>query len=113
MCRSVIGAERNKIFRIHAVIGWIALFVLESEEVAADLPCRVYLLIWCLRDTNMLPESITKPVSDSVIRGNRITRKLRGKLSPAQRAKAMSDLRKARKCLVLASKKLMSYQNCD
>jgi hypothetical protein len=36
VCGSGIGAERHKIFRIHAVIGWIALFVLESKEVTAD-----------------------------------------------------------------------------
>jgi hypothetical protein len=35
VCGSGIGAERHKIFRIHAVIGWIALFVLESKEVTA------------------------------------------------------------------------------
>jgi hypothetical protein len=36
VCGSGIGAERHKIFRIHAVIGWIGLFVLESKEVTAD-----------------------------------------------------------------------------
>jgi hypothetical protein len=36
VCSSGISAERYKVFWIHAVIGWIALFVLESKEVTAD-----------------------------------------------------------------------------
>jgi hypothetical protein len=32
VCSSGISAEGYKIFRIHAVIGWIALHVLESDS---------------------------------------------------------------------------------
>ena len=58
----------------------------------------------------MLPKRLTKPISDGTIRGNKLTQKLKQKLSPAKRRHYLHQLKQSRIRFKTACKRLMDWQ---